>query len=51
MSNPDSKKSLPWDRFVRLNATADALKELVSPDSDLLDVGGYDGALALLGRE
>lgn len=47
VSKPESKDDLPWDRFVRLKATADAVKELVQSDSELLDVGGYDGALAL----
>jgi len=44
---PESKNELPWDRFVRLKATAEAVRELVPSDSKVLDIGGYDGALAL----
>ena len=47
VSNSDKISELSWDRFVRLKATADAVRELVQSDSELLDVGGYDGALAL----
>ncbi len=35
-------KKLSWDRYVRLQATAEQVKSC-----KLLDVGGYDGALAL----
>ncbi len=38
---------LSWDRFVRLKASAEAIKKLVSSPAKLLDAGGYDGALAL----
>ena len=47
VSKPECKSDLPWDRFVRLKATADTIRKLVQSDSDVLDVGGYDGALAL----
>ena len=47
VSKPESKSELPWDRFVRLKATAEIVKDLVQSDSEVLDVGGYDGALAL----
>ncbi|MBY0547773.1 MAG: class I SAM-dependent methyltransferase [Candidatus Obscuribacterales bacterium] len=40
-------KSLSWDRYVRLNAAAEASKALALSEKRLLDVGGYDGALAL----
>ncbi len=45
--NPAGKRKLTWDRFVRLNAAAEAIRELVPPQSAILDVGGFDGALAL----
>ncbi len=42
-----ASKALPWDRYVRLKAAADAIRKLVSTETSILDVGGYDGALAL----
>lgn len=38
------KNDLSWDRFVRLQASAEAVME--SGCTTVLDVGGYDGALA-----
>ncbi|CAN5442558.1 hypothetical protein BH11CYA1_BH11CYA1_10520 [soil metagenome] len=38
---------LSWDRFVRLKASAEAIKKLANPGARILDAGGYDGALAL----
>lgn len=38
------KNDLSWDRYVRLQASADAVTE--TGCSTVLDVGGYDGALA-----
>lgn len=38
---------LSWDRFVRLKAAADYVQQKRKPGDCLLDVGGYDGALAL----
>lgn len=40
-------KNLSWDRYVRLNAAAEATKTLELSEKRLLDIGGYDGALAL----
>jgi hypothetical protein len=45
--NHDLQNELSWDRYVRLKAAADAIKRLVDPNMRILDVGGYDGALAL----
>jgi hypothetical protein len=42
-----AKFDLSWDRFVRLKAAAEAVCKVVEPPARLLDVGGYDGALAL----
>lgn len=42
-----ASKHLPWDRFVRLQATADFVRSQKHLGMRLLDVGGYDGALAL----
>jgi hypothetical protein len=38
---------LTWDRFIRLHRTAEAIKARTSPDDTILDLGGFDGALAL----
>lgn len=45
----DSSKrmDLSWDRYVRLKAAADAVEQNSSSSQNLLDAGGYDGALAL----
>ena len=40
-----SKADLSWDRYVRLQATANALLDCGA--TSILDVGGYDGALGL----
>lgn len=40
-----NSKSLTWDRFVRLNAAAQAI--ISSGCRKVLDAGGFDGALAL----
>jgi len=45
--NAEARYNLSWDRYVRLKAAADTIKKLVTPDAGILDVGGYDGALAL----
>jgi len=45
VTNPEAKKDLSWDRFVRLKAAADAGTGM-KPNS-VLDAGGYDGALGL----
>lgn len=38
---------LTWDRFLRLHRTAEAMKQVTTPSESILDVGGFDGALAL----
>lgn len=38
---------LTWDRFMRLYNTALAVKQRVPESTKILDIGGYDGALAL----
>ena len=38
---------LTWDRFLRLHNTAEAVKQRVEKSHSILDVGGFDGALAL----
>jgi hypothetical protein len=47
VSDPSASSSLSWDRFVRLKAAAEAILQLAVKDTKILDVGGYDGALAL----
>lgn len=43
VSDSSAKQDLSWDRFVRLNAAAKALK--AAGAKTILDAGGYDGAL------
>lgn len=38
---------LTWDRFLRLHNTAEAVKQKVEKITSILDVGGFDGALAM----
>ncbi len=38
---------MSWDRYVRLKAASEAITRNASRDAAILDVGGYDGALAL----
>lgn len=47
VSDPSTRSDLSWDRFVRLKAAADAIIQLTGSGTKILDVGGYDGALAL----
>lgn len=40
---------IEWDRFMRLSATAERVRRLpLNEDSPILDVGGFDGAFAVL---
>lgn len=39
--------NLTWDRFLRLHRTAEAIKQSIKTSESILDVGGFDGALAL----
>lgn len=43
VNDSSAKQNLSWDRFVRLNAAAKALK--TAGAKTILDAGGYDGAL------
>ncbi|MBA3858319.1 MAG: hypothetical protein C0507_15550 [Cyanobacteria bacterium PR.3.49] len=45
--NADKRFDLTWDRFLRLHRTAEAIKQAIRPSESILDVGGFDGALAL----
>lgn len=38
---------LSWDRFIRLHNTASAVKERIPEATSILDVGGFDGSLAM----
>ena len=42
-----ARKDLTWDRYVRLEAAADAVRKLFPYGARILDAGGFDGALAL----
>lgn len=41
------REMLSWDRYVRLKACAEAIRERIDAPAKVLDVGGYDGALSL----
>lgn len=45
----DSEKrfDLTWDRFCRIDRTAKSVREIADPSKSIVDVGGFDGALAL----
>lgn len=43
----EKKFELSWDRFIRLSHTAEAIKRYLPSGATILDVGGFDGALAL----
>lgn len=49
--NPEARKDLSWDRFVRLKTAAAAAAAAAAPAAtkphSVLDAGGYDGALGL----
>jgi hypothetical protein len=42
-----ARKDLSWDRYVRLEAAAEAVRKLFPYGARILDAGGFDGALAL----
>jgi len=42
-----TRSALSWDRFVRLKAASEAIMQNTACEATILDVGGYDGALAL----
>lgn len=41
------KSNLTWDRYIRLNAAARVINDLKDEKSTVLDIGGFEGALAL----
>ncbi|MBX3151487.1 hypothetical protein KF728_15140 [Candidatus Obscuribacterales bacterium] len=41
------RSDLTWDRYARLHRTAESIRQVVQKSEVILDVGGYDGALAL----
>jgi len=43
----DRRFELTWDRFLRLHNTAEAVRHRVGKSDSILDVGGFDGALAM----
>ncbi len=43
----DKRFDLTWDRFLRLHRTAEAVSAAIKTSESILDVGGFDGALAL----
>jgi hypothetical protein len=45
--DPARRLALSWDRFVRLKAAAEAIAQVAGKETKILDVGGYDGALAM----
>lgn len=45
--NVSVNERLRWDRYIRLNAAARVINDLKEESSTVLDVGGFDGALAL----
>lgn len=47
VTDAETRKNLSWDRYVRLKASADAIRNLAAGGASILDVGGYDGALGL----
>jgi hypothetical protein len=49
VSDPAARLQLRWDRYVRLSACAQALRKFSGAEQSaaVLDVGGFDGALAL----
>ncbi len=47
VNSSEERNSLSWDRYVRLNAAAEAILRLTTSGASILDVGGFDGALAL----
>ncbi|MDZ4837868.1 MAG: hypothetical protein SGJ27_29135 [Candidatus Melainabacteria bacterium] len=43
----EKRFDLTWDRFHRLHRTAEAIKRAIEVSESILDVGGFDGSLAL----
>lgn len=47
VSDAGKRFDLSWDRFCRLYRTAEAIKQRIERSDSVIDVGGFDGALAL----
>lgn len=47
VTDAEKRFDLTWDRFARLYRTAEALRSRVKASSRIIDVGGFDGALAM----
>lgn len=47
VKDPSTRSALSWDRFVRLKAASEAVRQNAGDETTILDVGGFDGALAL----
>lgn len=47
VQDQSTKSALSWDRFVRLKAASEAITQNAGSEWTILDVGGFDGALAL----
>lgn len=47
VKDQSTRSALSWDRYVRLRAASEAIRRNAGRDATILDVGGYDGALAL----
>lgn len=45
--DPSKRFELTWDRFIRLHNSAESIKARVPKGSQILDVGGFDGALSM----
>jgi hypothetical protein len=43
----EERFELTWDRFLRLYNTAEAVRKRIGKSDSILDVGGFDGALAM----
>jgi hypothetical protein len=51
VDDADRRFELTWDRFCRINKTAEYIRKVANTDDTILDVGGFDGALALFLEE
>ncbi|MCC6980248.1 MAG: class I SAM-dependent methyltransferase [Candidatus Melainabacteria bacterium] len=47
VKDQSARSGLSWDRFVRLKAASEAIAQNAGRETTILDVGGFDGALAL----
>lgn len=47
VTDHEKRFDLTWDRFARLHRTAEAVRNRVKISNRIIDVGGFDGALAM----